>query len=88
MVEHKAALSPLLTVVYWATDILLMVLRAKISDAIIDYCQTSNVRCTFEGNKFADHSDVVGADVVGTSPVVTTGDAPTTSAPTTSSFSI
>ena len=30
-----------------------------------DYCQTSNIRCTYVGNKIIDHSDVVGALPVG-----------------------
>ena len=38
------------------------------------YCQVSNIRRTFVGNKIVDHSDVVGASPVG-------------AAPTTSSFS-
>ena len=38
------------------------------------YRQTSNISCTFAGNKIVDHSDVVGAS-------------PVSSAPTTSSFS-
>ena len=38
------------------------------------YRQVSNIRRTFTGNKFVDHSDVVGASPVG-------------AAPTTSSFS-
>ena len=33
-----------------------------------DYHQTSNIRSTFVGNKFVDHSDVVGASAVGASP--------------------
>ena len=41
----------------------------------IQYCQTFNIRCTLVGNKFVDHSDVVGASPVG-------------AAPTTSSFLI
>ena len=38
------------------------------------YCKVSNIRHTLAGNKFVDHSDVVGASPVG-------------AAPTTSSFS-
>ena len=38
------------------------------------YSQTSNIKCTLVGNKFVDHSDVIGA-------------LPVTPAPTTSSFS-
>ena len=41
---------------------------------IHDYCQTSNIRGTFEYNKIVDHSDVVGPLPLG-------------AAPTTSSFS-
>ena len=41
---------------------------------LLIYCQVSNIRCTLVGNKFVDHSDVVGASAVG-------------AAPTTSSFS-
>ena len=40
----------------------------------MNYRKTSNIRRTLVGNKFVDHSDVVGASPVGT-------------APTTSSFS-
>ena len=39
------------------------------------YRQTSNMRCTFIGNKIVDHPDIVGASPVG-------------AAPTESSFSI
>ena len=39
-----------------------------------DYCQTSNISHTLQGNDIGDHSDVVGASPVG-------------AAPTTSSFS-
>ena len=33
-----------------------------------DYRKTFNIRHTLVGNKFADHSDVVGASPVGTAP--------------------
>ena len=39
-----------------------------------DYCNTSNMRRAFVGNKTVDHPDIVGASLVG-------------AAPTTSSFS-
>ena len=32
------------------------------------YCQTSYIRRTLVGNKFVDHSDVVGASPVGAAP--------------------
>ena len=34
----------------------------------IDYCQISNIRRTFVGNKIVDHSDVVGASPAGAAP--------------------
>ena len=40
----------------------------------LNYCEISNIRCTFAGNTFVDHIDVVGA-------------LPAGAAPTTSSFS-
>ena len=33
-----------------------------------DYRKVSNIRRTFIGNKFVDHSDVVGASPVGAAP--------------------
>ena len=38
-----------------------------------DYCQTSNISCSFVHNEIVDHSDVVGAS-------------PVSAAPTTSSY--
>ena len=49
-------------------------LDALVSWANLTYRQVYNIRLTSEGNKIADHSDVVGASPVG-------------AAPTTSSFS-
>ena len=46
----------------------------NISDWEMKYCQTSNIRHAFVGNKLVDHSDVIGASPAG-------------AAPTTSSFS-
>ena len=37
-------------------------------DADWDYCQISNIRCTFIGSKIVDQTDVVGASSVGTTP--------------------
>ena len=34
----------------------------------LKYCQTSNISCTWEGNKIVDQSDVVGASPVGAAP--------------------
>ena len=42
--------------------------RQVISNYGIDYRQTSNIRRTLIGNKFVDHSDVVGASPVGAAP--------------------
>ena len=47
---------------------------ANVCDGKDEYCETSNIRRTLEGNKIVDHSDVVEASPVG-------------AAPTTSSFS-
>ena len=44
------------------------------AECVKEYRKTSNIRRTLVGNKFVDHSDVVGASPVG-------------AAPTTSSFS-
>ena len=33
-----------------------------------NYCKTSNISHTLEGNKIVDHSDVVGASPVGAAP--------------------
>ena len=45
-----------------------------VSEAIVTYCQVSNISRTFVGDKIVNHSDVDGASPVG-------------AAPTTSSFS-
>ena len=49
-------------------------LQNNIIDLGFNYCKTTNISHTLEGNKIVDNSDVVGASPVG-------------AAPTTSSFS-
>ena len=62
----------------WLTLVLVMAWHLTganpLPEPILIYRKTSNIRCTLEGNKIVDHSDVVGASPVG-------------AAPTTSSFS-
>ena len=60
---HRTGLKPL-------CDLMLMVLCDTIWRhwAIINYRQTSNIRCTLVENKIVDHSDVVGASPVGAAP--------------------
>ena len=36
----------------------------------VNYRQVSNIRRTLTGNKFVDHSDVVGASPVGAAPTI------------------
>ena len=46
----------------------LSTLDVSLEMAYLRYRQISNIRCTLEGNKIVDHSDVAGASPVGAAP--------------------
>ena len=72
---HKQSTSHELCTWYGAIiPVSFKVTSLPLNNMINTYHQISNIRCTSVGNKFVDHSDVVGAVPVG-------------AAPTTSSFS-